>query len=74
MNLITITTPKQIDSKAVKNAINKLILSGAKTNEIWLQMNFICDDPKAIIDKFRVLKNTAAFERDMKNGKFKNHE
>lgn len=67
MEIIEINTPNQISSKAVYNKIKSAISNGTKSSEILLQMNFICDNPKVIIDKFRVIKNRICFERDMNN-------
>ena len=61
MNTITISNPFQVKSKRVKKDVEKLIKSGIKTNEINLQMNFICDDPGLILNDFRKLKNHIAF-------------
>lgn len=61
MNTITIKTPTQINSIRVKKEVEKLIKSGVKTNEINLQMNFICDAPELILNDFRKIKNHIAF-------------
>ena len=61
MKTITIKTPTQINSIRVKKEVEKLIKSGVKTNEINLQMNFICDSPELILNDFRKIKNHIAF-------------
>ena len=61
MKIIVINTPLEVKSKRVKKDVEKLIKSGIKTNEINLQMNFICDDPGWILNDFRKLKNHIAF-------------
>lgn len=67
MNLITIETPKQINSIRVKKEVENLIKNGVKTNEINLRMNFICDCPESIINDFRKLKNHIALNNNFKN-------
>lgn len=71
--IIIIKTPQEVDSLKIKQAVTEAITAGFKSNEISLQMNFITDDKtlKVILDKFQILKNNAAFDRDIKSGKFK---
>lgn len=64
MITIELNTPKQINSIRVKKQVEKLIKSGIKTNEINLQMNFICDSPESIINDFRKLKNHIALNNN----------
>lgn len=64
MNTITIKTPTQINSIRVKKEVEKLIKSGVKTNEINLQMSFICDAPELILNDFRKIKNHIAFNNN----------
>ena len=61
MNTITISKPSEVTSKRVKKEVEKLIKSGVKTNEIILQMSFICDAPELILNDFRKIKNHIAF-------------
>ena len=64
METITINTPNGVNSIRVKKQVEKLIKSGVKTNEINLQMNFICDFPELIINDFRKLKNHIALNNN----------
>ena len=61
MKTITISKPSEVTSKRVKKEVEKLIKSGVKTNEINLQMSFICDAPELILNDFRKIKNHIAF-------------
>lgn len=65
METITISTPNGVNSIRVKKEVEKLIKSGVKTNEINLQMNFICDSPELIINDFRKLKNHIALNNNL---------
>ena len=67
METITINTPNGVHSIRVKKEVEKLIKSGIKTNEIILQMTFICDAPELIINDFRKLKNHIALNNNFKN-------
>ena len=73
--IIIIKTPQEVDSLKIKQAITEAITAGFKSNEISLQMNFITNDKtlKVILDKFQILKNNAAFDRDIKSGRFLNN-
>ena len=64
MNTIKISKPSEIESKRVKKEVEKLIKSGVKTNEINLQMSFICDAPELILNDFRKIKNHIAFNNN----------
>ena len=64
MKIIVINTPLEVKSKRVKKEVEKLIKIGIKTNEINLQMNFICDAPELILNDFRKLKNHIAFNNN----------
>lgn len=61
---IELFKPSDINSKRVFNQINKLILSGVKSNEIGLCMHFLTDNTQSILDQFRNIKNRFAFNRD----------
>ena len=64
MYQVTISKPSQIDSSKTKAFIKALIVSGAKTNEIFLTFEFVA--PASVLNeiaaKFQVLKNRIAFE------------
>lgn len=64
MNTIKISKPSEVTSKRVKKEVEKLIKSGVKTNEINLQMSFICDAPELILNDFRKIKNHIAFNNN----------
>ena len=67
---IEINEPKEIESNKVKDEVAKLVNSKVKSSDILLKMNFTTDNPKAITDKFQVIKNEAAFSRDKKEDRF----
>lgn len=63
MEYIRLTSPKDLESKRVKKELENLIMSGVKTYEIKLIFEFV-GDFKILKDKFQVMKNRLAFNRD----------
>jgi len=63
MELITISYPKQIDSRATYKAI-EAALQNHKSKEVHLCCQFITTDEvmKTICDRFQVIKNKIAFK------------
>ena len=61
---ITIKSPSSLNTKIVHNKIKKYLLSGVKTYEIGIVMEFVTSEKvlKQIADKFQVLKNRISFE------------
>lgn len=66
-HFITISKPSQVNSVGTRKEIESLINSGVKTNEINLLCKFLAPDHVVteIYKTFRVMKNRAAFNRDM---------
>jgi len=69
---IELSKPSDIKLKRVEKQISEIVYI-ERTNEIELLMHFTTNDKTLdwIINEFRLLKNKFAFERDIKNGRFK---
>jgi len=67
MQIIEINSPAQISSKRVLRQVNELVLSGVKTNDIVLQMNYVTSEQcmNGTMNDFRKIKNRCAFEKDL---------
>jgi hypothetical protein len=63
MEYIRLKSPEDLESKKVKKELETLIMSGVKTFEIKLIFEFV-GDFKILQNKFQVMKNRLAFNRD----------
>jgi hypothetical protein len=62
MNTIEINTPQQITSKYITLSIIKWCKQGVASKDINLQLNFLCDKPEILFNKFQVIKNKIYFK------------
>jgi hypothetical protein len=63
MEYIRLKSPEDLESKKVKKELETLIKQGYKTFEIKLIFEFV-GDFKILQNKFQVMKNRLAFNRD----------
>lgn len=63
MQIIEINKPNEIKSKKFQVKLRNLLLTN-KTSEVYLKMNYICNDSllSETLNEFRKLKNRIAFE------------
>jgi len=62
MKTIAINTPQQITSGYIKLSIIEWCKQGVSSKDIQLKLNFICDKPESLFNKFQVIKNKIYFE------------
>ena len=62
MKTIEINTPEQIKSQYIKLGIIEWCKQGVPSKDISLQLNFLCDKPELLFNKFQVIKNKIYFQ------------
>lgn len=67
--VIVIENPSELKTVRVNREIESLMLTGYKSNEILLRMDFITSEKvqSDILNHFRILKNKIAFSLDKKD-------